>query len=147
MREIRVEKVEMSVHLHRRTARGSQQPYLNCNSWLAIRGVADEPVLDVRAYVVSLQADDDEKPWPAYPAAVGGIMQVRPCIRGVVSLPTRAFERAWALASSGQLRYTHLSFTTPKRGAAFIVSASFSNASETEEEGDPPSPSPPVGIS
>ena len=66
---------------------------------------------------VALRADDTEEPWSACSAAVGVVAQVQPLIQAAVSLPTRAFEHAWALAASGQLRYSHLSFTTPKRVA------------------------------
>jgi hypothetical protein len=40
------------------------------------------------------------------------------------------FDRVWALATSGQLRYCRLALTEPRRRSALIVSVSFSKEAE-----------------
>jgi hypothetical protein len=107
---------------------------LDWASRLEILGTGNQPVKETRAFRVTLRAQDTDQPSPRYPASIGAIIQVRPSIVGGVWLPTRAFDHAWAMATSGQLRYLHLSFTTPKRSTAFIMSASFSNTSDDDEE-------------
>jgi len=134
-RMIRVQSVESSVFLSRGKPRGLPHR-LNCGSTLMLRGTGDEPVRDVQAFTVSLHVQDTEDPQWTDPLTIGAIIQVRPSVRAVVWVPMRAFDHVWALAVSGRLRYCHLGFTAPKRGAAVVVSATFSNGSEDEEPPD-----------
>jgi hypothetical protein len=66
---------------------------------------------------------------------VGAIIQVRPQLRAVVAIPDADFDRLWLLAASGQLKFCHLAFTEPYRNSALVVSVSFSNQSEQDDEG------------
>jgi hypothetical protein len=100
-------------------------PTLEHHQWLELRGVTDEPVRETYGFAVSLHVDEREEPGPAIPPSVGAIIQSKPSIRGVIGLPGDHFDRVWALATSGLLRYCWLAFTKPRYGSALIVNASF----------------------
>jgi len=67
----------------------------------------------------------------ARPASVAAIIGAKPELHAILTWSHAAFDRVWALALSGHLKFTHLYFTRPHYGSGLLVSASFAN--EVEE--------------
>jgi hypothetical protein len=53
-------------------------------------------------------------------------------VEGVPTWPQVDFDRVWALAVGGQLKYAHLYFTKPHYNSGLVVSASFSESTADE---------------
>lgn len=128
-RQIQVQSV--AVHLSRRAEkpRGSP-PIFEGGPWLEVRGIVEESVRGVRNVVITVDIDDREEPRASDPPSVGAIIQLRPQVQAVVGLPSADFDRVWALATSGRLRYCWMAFTELYRQSAVVVSVSFSNEFE-----------------
>jgi hypothetical protein len=62
---------------------------------------------------------------------VGSIVGISGTVSVVISLLPVDFDRLWALALSGHLKFASLIFTPPKYGSALVINTSF--ASEREE--------------
>lgn len=129
MRTIRVSSVGLHVGWRAEKRRGEAACFTG-QTWIEIRGESDEPLREVRDFVVSLHPDDRTEPGPNIPPSVGAILQLQPVVRAVVGLESASFERVWTLASSNQLRYCWLAFTEPVRRSALIVSTTFSSEEE-----------------
>lgn len=129
-RTIRVDSVRMSVFRRAEKPRGAA-PYLESCPSIEIRGEADEPLGDIRRFVVNLYPDDSNELGSALPPSVGAIIGVKPEVQAVIRIDSESFDRVWSLAISKELRYCWLAFTRPVRRSGLIVSASFSN--EVEE--------------
>jgi len=134
-RLVRIDSVDASVSVHVDEPRGLP-PRRCCRDWLELRGESEEALRDVRQFLVSLHVDERDEPGPARPPAVGAIIQIRPRIQAVIGMAGTTFDRLWALATSGQLRYCRLAFTEPRRGSALIVSAEFSSQTKDETADD-----------
>ncbi len=129
-RTVEVSSCAVRVHLGIDQPRGSE-PMIESRPWIEARGTANEPLGDNLGFAVNVQVDDDQRPGPIRPAAVGTIIQLRPQVTAVLGLPHADFDRLWSMAVTGHLRFVWLSTTTPHYGKARIRSASFS--SEREE--------------
>lgn len=125
-RQLEVRSVAMHVSRIAVKSRGSP-PTFEGGPWLEIRGGTAEPIRDIQEIVVSVNVDAREEPGPSNPPSVGAIIQLHPQVHAVVGLPPADFASAWAMATSGQLRYCWMAFTRPHRRSALVVSVSFSN--------------------
>ena len=92
-----------TVGLHAVERRG-EEPYVESQPWLELRGPLNEPVNKVRDVLVSVYPQDSVEAGTARPAAVGAIVQMRPEMSGVVSFQHGEFDRLWQLALLGHLK-------------------------------------------
>lgn len=111
--------------------RRGEEPEIESQPWLELRGNLEEPVNGVQDVVISMYPEDKMQVGTTRPAAVGSIIGMKPRIEVVLSWSYQEFDRVWALALSGQLKFGHLYFTAPRRNKGLVVSLSFS--SEREE--------------
>ncbi len=128
-RTIQITAAEASVFVHAEKPRGLP-PELSGSRYLVLQGRTDEPLRGVHDFSFHLGVDDRKEPAPVVPPSIGAIIQVRPQVSAVIGVHGADFDRLWCLAASGHLSYSHLAFTAPRYGRAFIVSASFSNTLE-----------------
>jgi hypothetical protein len=117
----------MRVHLHATHRRG-EEPYIKSQPWLDLVGKATEPIRDVTDVRISLYPKDELQVGTARPAAVGAIIELRREVVMVFSWTHTEFDRVWAMALGGQLKYAHIYFTEPDRKTALVTSVSFSRA-------------------
>lgn len=110
--------------------RKGEDPHIEGEPWLELRGTATEAVRDVRDVRISMYPRDTLQVGPARPASVGAVIDARPELSFVLTWPQVDFDRIWALALSGRLTHGSLSFTKPHYNTALVVSASFSNEAE-----------------
>src|SRR6266849_6651516 len=106
--------------------RKGEEPYIDSEPWLELRGTATEPVRDVRDVKISMFPRDRLQVGPVRPASVGAIIQARPELSIVLTWPQVDFGRIWALAVSGRLTHSRVYFTRPYYNHGRVVSASFS---------------------
>jgi hypothetical protein len=128
-RTIEVSSCITSVHVGIDQPRGCE-PMIETRPWIEARGIADEALGGERDCLVSVHIDDDLKPGPLRPAAVGAVIQTRPEVTAVLGLPHADFDRLWAMALSESLRFVWFSCATPRYRKARIFSASFSSQRE-----------------
>jgi hypothetical protein len=102
-------------------------PSIESSSYLTLKGKMDEAVRDTADIEFHVHRDDRTEPGPARPASVGAIIQTRPHVSVVVSIPTGEFDRLWLLAATGHLRHGHFAFTKPRYNSAKVVSVGWSN--------------------
>ena len=107
--------------------RKGENPYIEGEPWLELRGTATEAVRDVRDVRISMYPRNTLQIGPARPASVGSLIQELSC---VLTWPPVDFDRIWALALSGRHTHGNLYFTKPHYNTALVVSASFSNEAE-----------------
>ena len=74
------------------------EPYVDSQPWLELRGTATEPVRDVREVKISMLPKDALQVGTARPASVGAITQARPLLHAVLTWSHVDFDRVWALA-------------------------------------------------
>jgi hypothetical protein len=110
--------------------RKGDEPEIDSQPWLELRGVATEPVKGVKDVKISLLPKDTLQVGTARPASVGAIINARPELHAVISWPHTDFDRVWALATGGHLKFAYLYFTKPNYNGGLVVSASFSNELE-----------------
>jgi hypothetical protein len=108
--------------LHRR----GEEPEIETAPWLELQGKATEPIRDVTDVKISMYPREPLQIGTARPAAVGAIVQAKPELSVVLTWTHMDFDRVWALALAGQLKYSHLYFTKPHYNSGLVVSASFS---------------------
>jgi hypothetical protein len=111
--------------------RKSEEPEIESQPWLELRGRLHEPVKGMTDLKVSLYTREPLTVGPARPASVGSIIGTKPELHVILPWSPAEFDRVWALALSGHLKFTHLYFTSPRYGSGLVVNASFS--SELEE--------------
>jgi hypothetical protein len=105
-------------------------PYVEAEPWLELRGKALEPVKGVTKVGISMWARDDVKCGTTRPASVGSVLGAKPELSFGLTWPRREFEQVWALALSGHLNYARITFTKPHYNSALVTNASFSNEIE-----------------
>lgn len=110
--------------------RKGENPYIEGEPWLELRGTATEAVRDVRDVRISMYPRNTLQIGPARPASVGSLIQARPELSFVLTWPQVDFDRIWTLALSGRLTHGSLYFTKPHYNTALVVNASFSNEAE-----------------
>ena len=112
--------------VHRR----GDEPEIESKPWLELQGKATEPIQGVVDVKISMYPEEPLVVGTARPAAVGAIIQAKPELSVVLSWSHADFDRVWAMALAGHLKYTHLYFTAPHYNSGLVVSASFSNERE-----------------
>ncbi len=85
-RNVEFKSFRISVRLSASHPR-KQEPFIESQPWLELRGVALEPVWDVTDVVVSMYPRDKVEVGTARPASVGAIIQARPHLRFVITWP------------------------------------------------------------
>jgi hypothetical protein len=128
-RSVLIASFRASVGLHAVHRRG-EEPEIECQPWLELRGTLEEPVKGVHNAVISLYPEDKLQVGTARPASVGAIIAMRPRMDIVMRWSHTEFDRVWALALFGRLSDGHLCFTMPQYNKGLVVSASFSNDRE-----------------
>jgi hypothetical protein len=125
-RNIEISSFRMSVRLHATHRRG-EEPYIESGPWLELIGKADELINGVTDIRISMYPKDELEVGTARPAAIGAIIQVKPEIAMVLTWTHTEFDRVWAMALGGQLKYAHVYCTQPERKTALVTRVSFSN--------------------
>jgi hypothetical protein len=129
-RNVAIESFRSSVRIGAVNRRG-EEPEIESQPWLELQGKATEPVGGVSAVKISMYPREPLVIGTARPASVGAIIQAKPELSVVLTWGNADFDRVWAMALAGHLKYSHLYFTRPHYGSGLVVSASFS--SELEE--------------
>lgn len=125
-RDVAITTFRATVRLHAVHRRG-EEPEIESQPWLELLGKASEPIPDVTEVRISMYPSEPVHVGTARPASVGAIIQVKPELSVVLTWSHVEFDRAWALALAGQLKFAHLYFTRPHYNSGLVVSASFSN--------------------
>jgi hypothetical protein len=73
--------------------RKGEEPYVESQPWLELRGTATEAVRDVRDVKISMLPKDELQVGTARPASVGAIIQARPVLHAVLTWPHVDFDR------------------------------------------------------
>jgi hypothetical protein len=129
-RNVEISSFAATVRLHAVHHKGDE-PYIESQPWLELRGTATESIRDVKDVKISMFPRDKPEIGTARPASVGAVIGARPEVSVVLTWPQVDFDRVWALAVGGHLKYARLYFTKPHYNSGLVVSASFS--SELEE--------------
>jgi len=106
-------------------------PYIEGQPWLELRGTTQEPVKGVTDVKISMWPRETVEIGTARPASVGSVLGARPELAFGLTWPQAEFDRVWNLAISGHVKFAHVYFTKPHYNSGLVVSASFS--SELEE--------------
>lgn len=128
-RDVALASFGATVRLHTVHHKGDE-PYIESKPWLEVRGTATEPVKGVSDVKISMYPEDKPIVGPVRPAAVGAIIGARPTLDVVLTWAHVDFDRVWALALAGHLKFAHLMFTKPHYNGGLVVNASFSNEME-----------------
>ena len=128
-RTVEITDVSLNVGLHAVHHRGTE-PYVESRPWLEIRGTATEPVNGVTAVKISVWLRETPKVGTARPASVGAMLGATPELSFGLSWLPDGFDRVWALALSGHLKFARVCFTKPCYNSGLVVSASISNELE-----------------
>ena len=112
--------------VHRR----GEEPEVESQPWLKLRGTLDEPVRGIQTVVISMYPRDKVEIGTARPASIGAVIGMRQEMSVVLTWPQGDFGRVWAPAVGGLLKFGRLYFTTPRYNTGLVVSASFSNERE-----------------
>lgn len=128
-RNVTIAGFRATVRLHAVYRRGDE-PYIESQPWLELRGTLAEAIKGVTDVVISMYPEDKPVVGTPRPAAIGAIIGVKPTFQVVLTWPHADFDRVWALAVSGRLSHAHLALTPPHYNSGLVVSASFSNEAE-----------------
>lgn len=110
--------------------RRGAEPEIESQPWLELRSRLHEPVKGVTDLKMSLYPKERLTMRPARPASVGSIIGTKSELYVVLPWSQAEFDRVWALASSGHLKFTDLCFTSSRYRRSHVVRASFSNELE-----------------
>jgi hypothetical protein len=128
-RTVTISSFRTSVRLGAIHRRG-EEPEIESQPWLELQGNATEPIRDVTAVKISMCPREPLQVGTSRSASVGAIVHARPELSVVLTWSHMDFDRLWALAPSGQLKYSRLYFTKPHYNSGLVVNASFSNELE-----------------
>ena len=88
----------------------NEEPYIETQPWLELRGKATEPVKGVTDVKISLYPKDDMRVGTARPASCGAIIGAKPELHAAITWPQVEFDRVWTLAiaatSNGRIWYS-----------------------------------------
>lgn len=131
-REVRVTSTVYYISARADKPRGGP-PQMEALGVLELAGGLDMPIRDQTRATVHVYARDDANLGTSNRPSIGAVLGFKPTVDFVVSIPMIEFERAWAMANSGNLTYCHLVLTEPYRRSALVTSVSLSNRSSNEE--------------
>ena len=77
--------------------RKGDEPEIESQTWLELKGVLTEPVKNVRDVVISLYPKDKMEVGTARPASCGAIIRARPELQFVITWPQHEFDRLWSM--------------------------------------------------
>ena len=129
-RDVEIRSSSLTVRIRAVHPKGDE-PEIDSQPWLQLKGVLTEPVKGVRDVVISLYPKDKLEVGTARPASCGAIIRARPELQFVMTWPQHEFDRLWTMVLGNRLTHGHFYFTKPHYNAGLVVSASFS--SELEE--------------
>src|SRR4051794_11556403 len=89
------------------------EPYIESQPWLELRGKATEPLKGVTDVKISLYPKDEVQVGTARPASCGAIISAKPTLEAIIAWPQLEFDRLWTTAITGHLKWAYLHFTTP----------------------------------
>lgn len=95
-------------------------PEIESKPWLELTGQAAEPVRSVTAWRLSMYPEEPLRLGTARPAPVGALIQARPELSIVLTWPHRDFDRIWAMALTGHLKFAHVAFTKPHYNSGIV---------------------------
>ena len=127
-RNVEITGVSTNVGLNVVHHRGAE-PYVESQPGGA-PGTATEPVNGVTDVKISVWLRETPKVGTARPASVGAMLGAKPELSFGLSWLPDGFDRVWALALSGHLKFARVCFTKPHYNSGLVVSASFSNELE-----------------
>jgi hypothetical protein len=128
-RNVEITGVSTNVDLNAVHHKGAE-PYVESQPWLELRGTVTEPVNGVTDVKISVWLRETPKVGTARPASVGAMLGAKPELALGVSWLPDGFDRVWALALSGHLKFARMCFTKPHYNSGLVVSATFSNELE-----------------
>lgn len=131
-RELRVTSTLFYISAGAEKPRGLE-PVLTSNAWLELMGEIEEPVRNVSKMSLTVHPQEKWERAPLGPPSIGGIIQFKPHLHGLIYVPFFEFQLSWSTATSGQLKFVHLAFTEPQSRHSFIVSTLFATKSEYDE--------------
>lgn len=131
MREICVLGVEPFVSTRAESVRGGGA-FVESGSWINIEGELDEAVRGQCLAAISVHLATSDEVGTSMPPSIGAIINLRPRLHAVVSIPGTEFDHIWTMANTGTLKYCVLVFTEPFRRSALVTNAQFSNRSQNE---------------
>ena len=112
------------------THRRGEEPEIETQPWLELRGTLEEPAKGVSEVRISNYPREPVVVGTARPASVGAIIGMRPEMSVVITWSNMEFDRLWNFALSGHLKFMHMLFTKPHYKTGLVVSVSFSNERE-----------------
>lgn len=128
-RDVEITSSSLTVRIRAVHAKGDE-PEIESQPWLQLKGVLTEPVKGVRDVVISLYPKDKLEVGTARPASCGAIIRARPELQFVITWPQHEFDRLWAMVLGNRVTHGHFYFTKPHYNTGLIVSASFSTELE-----------------
>jgi hypothetical protein len=87
-------------------------------------------IRDVREIEFSVYPVNEKQIGTARPPAVAAIIQFQPHVHVVLSLIHREFDRLWAMALAGHVKFANFVFTKPRYSRSLVVNISFSTEPE-----------------
>jgi hypothetical protein len=128
-RNVEITGVSTNVGLNAVHHKGAE-PDVESQPWLELRGTATEPVSSVTDVKISVWLRETPKLGTARPASVGALLGAKPELSFGLSWLPDGFDRMWALALSGHLKFARVCFTKPHYNSGLVVSATFSTELE-----------------
>lgn len=110
--------------------RRGEEPEIETQPWLELCGTLEEPVKGITSVRISNYPREPLTVGTARPASVGAIIGMGEEMSVVITWTNAEFDRLWALALAGHLKFGHLYFSKPHYNSGLVVSASFSSDRE-----------------
>lgn len=128
-RTVEIKSSSLTVRISAVHSKGDE-PEIESQPWLELKGVLTELVNDVGNVLISLYPKDRIEVGTAPPASCGAIIRARPELQFVLTWPQHEFDRLWAMVLGNRLTHAHFYFTKPHYNSGLVVSASFSRELE-----------------
>jgi hypothetical protein len=128
-RDVEIKSSSLAVRIAARHHKGDE-PKIESQPWLQLKGVLTETVKGVRDVVISLYPTDRIEIGTARPASCGTIIRARPELQLVIAWPQHEFDRLWSMVLGNRLTHAHFYFTKPHYNTGLVVNASFSTELE-----------------
>ena len=128
-RDVEIKSSSLAVRISAVHRKGDE-PNIESQPWLQLKGVLTETVKGVRDVVISLYPKDRIEIGTARPASCGAIIRARPELQVVISWPQHQFDRLWSMVLGNRLTHAHFYFTKLHYNTGLVVNASFSTEPE-----------------
>lgn len=107
-------------------------PRRESSTSIHLTGEFTEPVGDVTRFMIQIGTAKDLSLGNSNGPSIGSFISVKPELQGVVPVSDVEFQQLLILTASGRLEWCIVSFTTPFRRSALIVSIDFSTRPPSE---------------